>query len=113
MKIATYKPDKLQDRVAKDWQDDRKYCHMVMGEFGAWRQNPAVWPTGKAAAAGMVQQQIDSCKFNFAGTMYWTYDTMEQPRLWNMKSAPEIGEALSPKLRPDPCKGTGQAQFQI
>jgi hypothetical protein len=77
---------------------------VIMGEFGAWRHNPSVWPTGKDAAAAMVQQQVDSCKMNFSGSMFWTYDTMEQPRLWNMKSAPEIASALSPLVRPDPCK---------
>lgn len=77
---------------------------VVMGEFGAWRKNPAVWPSGAAAAAGMVQQQVDSCAQNFSGSMLWTYDTMEQPRLWNMRSAPEILAALSPKVRPDACK---------
>eukprot|EP01043_Picozoa_sp_COSAG02_P060044 COSAG02_NODE_7767_length_2856_cov_1.846572_2_plen_503_part_00 len=77
---------------------------VVMGEFGAWRKNPAVWPSGVAAAAGMVQQQVDSCKYNFSGSMFWTYDTMEQPRLWNMRSAPEIFASLSPKVRPDPCR---------
>lgn len=77
---------------------------VIMGEFGAWKENPSIWPTGKAAAVGMVQQQVDSCKFNFSGSMFWTYDTIEQPRLWNMKSAPELAAALSPKARPDPCK---------
>jgi hypothetical protein len=52
----------------------------------------------------MVQQQVDSCAQNFSGSMLWTYDTMEQPRLWNMRSAPEILAALSPKVRPDACK---------
>ena len=74
-----------------------------MHRQGAWRNSPDIWATGEAAAAGMVQQQLDSCKFNFSGSMFWTYDTMEQPRLWNMKSAPEIAAALSPKVRPNPC----------
>ena len=77
---------------------------IVMGEFGAWRENPNLWANGSAAAAGMVQQQVDACAQNMTGSMFWPYDTMEQPRLWNFKSAPEIGAALSPKKRPDSCK---------
>ena len=92
------------DLASSEWdQVSFQRKPVIMGEFGAWRHNPSVWPTGKAAATGMVQQQVDSCKFNFSGSMLWTYDTMEQPRLWNMKSAPEIAAALSPKVRPNPC----------
>ena len=77
---------------------------IVMGEFGAWRVSPALWPNGSAAATAMVKQQVESCRQNFTGSMYWTYDTMEQPRLWNFKSAPQLGRALSPKQRPDWCR---------
>ena len=76
---------------------------IVMGEFGAWRQHPDVFANGTSAAAAMVRQQVEACRLNMTGSMFWTYDTAEQPRLWNFQSAPEIAAALSPQQRPDGC----------
>ena len=81
---------------------------VIMGEFGAWRKNPTLFASGAAAATAMAEQQRQSCTevkgpAKFAGWLYWTVDTWEQPRLWNMDSAPEIRAALAPRLHSDPC----------
>ena len=76
---------------------------IVMGEFGAWRFNPAMWKSGKSAASAMRKQQKAACVLNLTGSMIWTYDTVEQPRLWNFVSAPEMAKVLSPINVPDVC----------
>ena len=97
------------DLASSEWPQVVARKHLwhkpaVMGEFGAWRRNPDFWPNATAAAAGMAQQQVDACALNLTGSMFWTYDTAEQPRLWNFKSAPAIAEALAPANRPDACR---------
>ena len=74
-----------------------------MGEFGAWRANPVMFPNQTAAATAMTEQQVASCLYGFKGWLYWTADSWEQPRLWNFVSAPKIEHELSPNVRPDPC----------
>lgn len=75
----------------------------IMGEFGAWKVNPTLFPTIATATSAMVQQQIASCQFRFSGWLFWTMDTWEQPRLWNWDEAPQIEERLAPHNRPNPC----------
>eukprot|EP00040_Diaphanoeca_grandis_P024589 m.135428 g.135428 ORF g.135428 m.135428 type:complete len:458 (+) comp29791_c0_seq1:72-1445(+) len=93
------------DLASSDWaslaNDTR--VPIVMGEFGAWRENPQVFATSAAAAVAMAQQQADSCSRRFVGWLFWTFDTWEQPRLWNFDSGPEIGIALAPTVRTNAC----------
>ena len=78
---------------------------MIQGEFGAYKANPNLFASAELAANAMVAQQVASCKSRFRGFMLWTWDTLEQPRLWNAQSDKgQIGAALSPKKRPDACK---------
>lgn len=95
-----------EDLASSDWDSlaNDMDVPILMGEFGAFRQNPAVFPSSKTAASAMATQQADSCSKRFVGWLFWTQDTNEQPRLWNFDSAPEILSALTPHNRPDPCK---------
>lgn len=45
---------------------------MIMGEFGAFREDPAVFPVADKAATAMAAQVSASCSFNFSGWMFWT-----------------------------------------
>ena len=48
--------------------------------------------------------QKQSCTYDIDGWLLWTWDTNEQPDLWNaMSDGGVIDKALSPKTRPDPC----------
>lgn len=75
----------------------------LMGEFGAWKVNPTMFNTSEAAMKAMVHQQVDSCKRNFSGWLFWTLDTFEQPRLWNLQSSADLRTQLSPLVRPNAC----------
>jgi hypothetical protein len=81
---------------------------LIMGEFGAFRANPLLFPTAGSAATAMAVQQAESCSVQlggFRGWMMWTWDTFEQPRLWNMMSgAGEIARGLAPTQHPNPCE---------
>lgn len=74
---------------------------ILMGEFGAFQW---AYPTVTDAAAGLRDWQIQSCAYNFKGWELWTWDTDEQPELWNaMSQSGVINQALSPATRPNPC----------
>ena len=93
-----------KDLESVEWKslNFSKNC-IVMGEFGAFKV-PVVFPTPEAAAIAMKNQQIESCNlYNFSGWLFWTFDTFEQPFLWNMKSNDYIRDVLSPLNRPSAC----------
>lgn len=74
---------------------------MVMGEFGAFRQN---YSSPARGALALQQWQADSCAFGFDGWLLWHWDTAEDEALWNALSGDEeIARALSPDQHPDPC----------
>jgi len=74
---------------------------IIMGEYGAFRW---AYPLVTDAAAGVQSWQIQSCAYNFKGWLLWTWDTDEQPELWNAQSsAGAINLKLAPVSRPDPC----------
>jgi len=74
---------------------------IIMGEFGGFLSEYA---TATAAAAGLEGWQVQSCTYNFKGWLLWTWDTDEQPELWNALSQGEvINQSLSPASRPSPC----------
>jgi len=73
-----------------------------MGELGAFK---SAYPTAAGAAAALEDWQVQSCAFGFKGWSLWTWDTDEQPELWNAQSQGGIIDgALAPARRPDPCK---------
>jgi len=74
---------------------------IVMGEFGAFK---ATYWSSAVAAQVLQDWQVESCPYGFDGWLLWTWDTEEQPEIWNGLDDNEvINQALAPKNRPDPC----------
>jgi hypothetical protein len=74
---------------------------VVVGEMGAFRY---AFGTAGDAAADLLEWQRQSCAYGIDGWLLWTWDTEEQPELWNALSAGgAIEQAFAPKNRPDPC----------
>ena len=74
---------------------------IILGEFGAALNG---YLTAAMVAQDLVNWQVASCEFGFDGWLLWTWDTDEQPDLWNgMSENGEISAALAPENRPDPC----------
>ena len=74
---------------------------IVIGEMGAARRNVG---TSADAANALVAWQRMSCTYGIDGWLLWTWDTDEQPDLWNALSGGGVIErALAPSNRPDPC----------
>ena len=74
---------------------------IIMGEYGAFKW---AYPLVTDAAAGLQSWQIQSCAYNFKGWLLWTWDTDEQPELWNaLSSGGPINASLAPASRPNPC----------
>ena len=74
---------------------------VVMGEFGGFLSEYA---SASAAASGLTSWQVQSCTYNFKGWLLWTWDTDEQPQLWNaLSSGGPINASLAPASRPNPC----------
>ena len=74
---------------------------IVIGEMGASRR---AFGSNDAAANALVAWQRLSCAYGIDGWLLWTWDTNEQPDLWNALSGGGVIErALAPKNRPDPC----------
>ena len=61
----------------------RRKMPLIMGEFGAFKK---AYPTLPEACAAMRRHLRRVRKLGFAGFLYWTYDTDEQPYLWNARS---------------------------
>lgn len=77
---------------------------IILGEFGAAKR---AFPTAVFAAQNLVNMQAESCNYGFDGWLMWTWDTDEQPDLWNgMSENGEISADLAPRYRPDPCTET-------
>jgi hypothetical protein len=74
---------------------------ILLGEFGAFQ---SAYPAVADASAGLRDWQIQSCAYNFKGCELWTWDTDEQPELWNaMSQGGLINQTLSPATTPNPC----------
>jgi hypothetical protein len=74
---------------------------VVIGEMGAFR---FASDTADDAAATLVEWQRQSCAYGIDGWLLWTWDTDEQPDLWNaLSGGGVIEQALAPRNRPDPC----------
>ena len=74
---------------------------IVMGEFGGAKRN---FVSASQAATAFSSWQRQSCAYGIGGWLLWTWDTDEQPDLWNALSGDGlIEQALAPKERPDPC----------
>jgi len=74
---------------------------VLLGEYGAFTW---AYPLASDAALGLQDWQIQSCTYNVDGWLLWTWDTNEQPAIWNaLSQGGVIDQALSPASRPDPC----------
>jgi hypothetical protein len=74
---------------------------ILLGEFGA---EHSAYPASEQAVGALVNWQVESCKYGFDGWLLWTWDSLEQPEIWNaMDNDGAIARALSPLTRPDPC----------
>jgi hypothetical protein len=74
---------------------------LLLGEFGAFKEP---YPSAADAAASLEAWQAASCAYGLDGWLLWTWDTHEQPELWNgLSDGGAIARRLSPRTRPDPC----------
>jgi endo-1,4-beta-mannosidase len=74
---------------------------IVMGEFGGAKRN---YVSASQAATALSSWQQQSCAYGIDGWLLWTWDTDEQPDLWNaLSGGGVIEQALAPKTRADPC----------
>jgi hypothetical protein len=74
---------------------------VMMGEFGGFKSE---YGTAADAATGLNAWQTQSCAYHFNGWLVWTWDTDEQPELWNaLSSGGAINQQLAPSVKPDPC----------
>ncbi len=77
-----------QDLESIEFAAVRKACEqagkpLLLGEFGAFKHN---YPSLEAAAEAMVRLVRQADEAGFAGHLYWTYDTDEQPHIWNAQA---------------------------
>ena len=81
---------------------------LLMGEFGAFKQS---YPDISAAAQAMINWQVESCSYGFAGWLTWTWDDEnDEPgsRLWReMSNCGWLNGVMAPRVRPDPCLAGG------
>ncbi|HUL52105.1 MAG TPA: hypothetical protein VLT83_01725 [Opitutaceae bacterium] len=90
------------DLASSEWSALPPSCPVLMGEFGAFNM---FYPDVNVAAALMRDHQIEAWNRGFAGFLFWTYDTDDQPwpRLWTLMDANgAINQVLAPLYRPDP-----------
>jgi hypothetical protein len=74
---------------------------IIIGEFGGSKRT---YVSASQAAAALVSWQQQSCAYGMDGWLLWTWDSAEQPDLWNgVDAGGAIEAALSPARRPDPC----------
>jgi hypothetical protein len=74
---------------------------VVLGEVGAFK---AAFPSLDETPYALQGWQRDSCRFGVEGWLVRTWDTEEQPELWNaLSGGGTIERALAPVERADPC----------
>ena len=74
---------------------------LIMGEFGAFK---ADYRSPEVAARRLRSWQRSSCRYDFDGWLVWTWDTAEQPELWNALSGRRtIERTLAPKFARAVC----------
>src|SRR5207248_520866 len=71
---------------------------IILGEFGASKR---AYVSASQAAEALVSWQRQSCAYGIDGWLVWTWDSAEQPDLWNGADAGgAIEAALAPTRRP-------------
>ncbi len=75
---------------------------IIMGEFGVATARVA---SLDKAVTTLMDWQVQSCDYGFDGWLLWSWDIYENNDFYSAQSwGGEIGKALSPSLRPDPCQ---------
>jgi len=75
---------------------------ILMGEFGV--ATSAVPSVGRAAST-LMDWQIQSCEYGFDGWLLWSWDIYENNDFYSATGDDgQIGEALAPANRADPCQ---------
>jgi F5/8 type C domain len=76
---------------------------IVLGEVAAFK---AAYPSLDETPYALQDWQRESCRFGVDGWLVRTWDTEEQPELWNaLSGGGTIERALAPAYRADPCAG--------
>jgi hypothetical protein len=77
---------------------------MIMGEFGSFKSAQKTVAEAATAVAELLEKVRQR---GFVGLLYWTYDTDEQPQIWNAKSGRgEILDVLTKApIKPPPLLG--------
>jgi hypothetical protein len=81
----------------------RKGKPLVMGEYGALKD---AYPSIESATQAMDSFLGQSCRYDFDGWLYWTWDTKEQPELWYARETvggQNMNMAIAPKYLPQIC----------
>jgi hypothetical protein len=74
---------------------------VVLGDVGAFK---AAFPSLDETPYALQDWQRESCRFGLDGWLVRTWDTEEQPELWNaLSGGGTIERALAPAERADPC----------
>ncbi len=74
---------------------------IIIGEFGASKRHIG---SASQTATALTSWQRQSCTYGIDGWVLWTWDTNEQPDLWNaLSDGGVIERALAPSTRPDAC----------
>lgn len=75
---------------------------VIMGEFGVATADVA---SVDEAAQALMEWQADSCSYGFDGWLLWSWDIRHNNDFYNaVNDDAQIGRALAPALRPDPCQ---------
>jgi hypothetical protein len=94
----------LPQYVQNFGMDGMRVKPIIMGEFGAFT---AAYASAAAGAQALQDWQVASCAYGFDGWLLWTWDTDEQPELWNgLSQNGVINNALARQTHPDPCAGS-------
>jgi hypothetical protein len=90
--------DLLSDLKSLEYTEFEKAKPILVGEFGAYKNDFKDIQSAIAVARSFISQV---CRQSLAGWLYWTWDTNEQPYLWNMKEKDSaIAKAISPESNP-------------
>ena len=74
---------------------------VIVGEYGAFTFAFSDPPAG---AAGLMQWQVESCRFGIDGWFHWHWRGVGDAEVWTGTEAENaINTTLSPAERPDPC----------
>ncbi len=97
--LANY--DLSSDLRTLEYTQFEKTKPIFVGEFGAYKKDFKDIEGAIAIARSFISQV---CQHHLVGWLYWTWDTDQQPYLWNMKEKDgAIANAIAPKNFPT-CK---------